>query len=128
MATLGLHGQRQSGGLRPGGSHLRVALAIGIVLLVPLAGCITILSLKQVIPRHSYAADGGDCSRYTQLAFKPGAPSPTFLPAGDRCEIADYDGFVQAAKAYNLRRGAMVGLVTLLLMAALLLAVLRGRS
>lgn len=128
MATLGLHGQRQSGGFRLGGSHLRIVLAVGIVLLVPLAGSVTILSLKQVIPRHSYAADGGDCSRYTRLAFKPGAPSPIFLPAGDRCEIADYDGFVQAAKDFNLRRGVMVGLVTLLLTAALLFGLLRGKT
>jgi len=127
MATLGLRAQRCFGGFGFGGSHLRIAAAVGIVLVVPLAGSVTILSLKQVIPRHSYPADGGDCSRYTQLAFKPGAPSPTFMPVGDRCEIAGYDRFVQAARDFNLRRGVAVGLATLLLTSALLFWALRRK-
>lgn len=128
MATLGLRGPRHLGGLKLGGSHLRVAAAVCIALLVPLAGSVTILALKQVIPRQSYAADGADCSRYTRLAFKPGAPSPSFVPVDDRCEIADYDGFVQAARSYNLRRGVLVGCITVLLTSTLLFGLLRKRS
>lgn len=136
MATLGLRGHRRSGGFKPASAYLKAAAVIATVLVVPVAGSVAILSLKQVIPRHSYpfdnikgsdGSDASDCSRFTRLAFKAGAPSPTFLQNGDRCEIADYTAFVQAAKTYNLRRSLLVGFFTVALTAALLRRILRPK-
>lgn len=128
MATLGLRGHPRLGGFKLGRGHLKAVAVMATVLLVPLAGSVTILSLRQVIPRHSYAADGGDCSRYTRLAFRAGAPSPVFVLDEDRCEIHDYEGFVQAARRYNLGRGLWVGAATLGMMAALLFRIFRARA
>ncbi|MCZ2495236.1 hypothetical protein GN316_00555 [Xylophilus sp. Kf1] len=127
MATPVFRALHRLGGLRPAGRHLRAAAVVAIVLLVPLAGSVAILSLKQVVPRQSYPGDSHGCDRLTAAAFRAGAPSPLFVPVGDRCEIADYPRFVRQATRYNLRRGVAVGAFTLVSMAALLFGVLRRR-
>lgn len=104
------------------------ALAIAAVLtLTPMAASVVLMMVKQEIPQRSVVAISPQCSSYTQLAKKEGAPSPTYLLRGKYCEIQNYDSFKSDATSYNQKRALPVALITMILMIGLIWKIVRAK-